>query len=383
MPPLAANRMAHWACEPPPIGAWERVLDEVRPEVVHIHATLQVHPPEFLRAAKTRGARIVWTYHAAGQTCLQTALLRDGVTPCDGEVRADRCTRCGLVWSGLPGPVASVFGALDLHRLAPLLPNRLRHPFERRRGTELFKERLGEAFELVDAFTAHAGWAERLLLANGLPQERVHRLPLPPPADVELTPDPSPWAGLPAGLRVLYVGRLQDIKGPHVLLEALRGPLAAERALAVAFLGAPGEVDYGERFRRAVALEPRARLHFASAIDPLAAMAAADVVVVPSLCLETGPFTVLEARWAGAAVAGSDLGGIAEQLVGVSGARTFPPGDPVALASALLQLRSGGARSREAIAGVRAQLSGKFDDALAALVRRLERPQAASPASTR
>jgi glycosyltransferase involved in cell wall biosynthesis len=181
----------------------------------------------------------------------------------------------------------------------------------------------------------------------------------------------SPWDGLPSGLRILYVGRLQDIKGPHLLLEAMRGPLAGRRDLAVAFVAAPGELDYGARFAGEVAQEPRARLLLGSNVVPLAAMAAADVVVVPSMCLETGPFTVLEARWVGTPVVGSALGGIAEQLSGVPTGRTFAAGDTDALARSLLEFGNHRVQAQENLPEVRRALRTRFDLALDALTSRL------------
>jgi glycosyltransferase involved in cell wall biosynthesis len=60
-----------------------------------------------------------------------------------------------------------------------------------------------------------------------------------------------------------------------------------------------------------------------------------DVLVVPSLWMETGPITVLEAWAAGIPVIGSNRGGIREWIDEFGGGRLFPPGDAKALASIL------------------------------------------------
>jgi glycosyltransferase involved in cell wall biosynthesis len=334
-PPRAASRMAHWACVPTGRDRFEALLAELRPDVVHFHGTLHVHPPEFFEAARAVGARTLWTYHAPGQTCLQTALLRNGAEPCDGLIEVERCTHCGLVWSGIPGPVATLFSRLDLSPLAPLVPARIRHPFERRVGTQLFRARFDRAASAVDLWVTHSQWCRDLLRRNGVGAERMVELPLPPPLFDELSADPSPWDGLPGDMRLLYAGRLLDIKGPHLLLEAMRGPLRS-MSVSLVLLAPPIDSPYDALLRQQVAREPRARL-----LQPrdtrglLTAMAAADAIVVPSVWLETGPYTAVEALWTGAAVVGSSRGGIPERLAGIPRTRTFLPGDVGELARAI------------------------------------------------
>ncbi len=63
-----------------------------------------------------------------------------------------------------------------------------------------------------------------------------------------------------------------------------------------------------------------------------------DLLVVPSVWAETGPFVVLEAHAAGIPVIGSDLGGIAERVIPGRNGLLFPVGDSRKLAEILFEL---------------------------------------------
>jgi glycosyltransferase involved in cell wall biosynthesis len=65
------------------------------------------------------------------------------------------------------------------------------------------------------------------------------------------------------------------------------------------------------------------------------AFAGFDVLAVPSIWFETGPFTVLEAFAAGIPVLGSNHGGIAERVTDGKSGVLVPPGDVNTWADAL------------------------------------------------
>ena len=138
------------------------------------------------------------------------------------------------------------------------------------------------------------------------------------------------WLGLaPAMPAVVFLGRLVPIKGVNVLIDAL-GLVHREVTLVVAGSGP-------ER----VALEARARGLRAVFTGELRGaernwlLAAADVVVVPSIDLPEGrtegtPTVVLEALAAGVPLVASRVGGIA--AVAEEAAWLVPPGDAAAIA---------------------------------------------------
>ena len=143
-------------------------------------------------------------------------------------------------------------------------------------------------------------------------------------------------------LRVVYVGRVIPDKGVHVLLDAVVALARPDVELTI--LGRPGFAadapltGYERELRRAAerAAGPVRFGSFVPRPELPALLAAADVVVVPSVWPEPFALTALEGMAAGAAVVASDVGGVPE-AVGDAGV-LVPPGQPRALADALESL---------------------------------------------
>ncbi|HEX2292102.1 MAG TPA: glycosyltransferase [Gaiellaceae bacterium] len=152
--------------------------------------------------------------------------------------------------------------------------------------------------------------------------------------------------GPAGGLLVLCVGRLSRQKGQDVLLDAWPAVERAVPGAALALLGdGPDEAALRARASRSV-------LVAGGREDVPTWLAAADVFVLPSRW-EGLAYTLLEAMAAGRSVVATDVAGTAEALGGEAGA-VVPPGDPKALAEAIVQrLRHPALREREGEAGRR------------------------------
>ena len=167
------------------------------------------------------------------------------------------------------------------------------------------------------------------------------------PNAVTSPPEPRPDS-LPPGLResslVGTVARLQPEKGIESFLNAAAriaplfpmarfvivgdGPLREELAALAEDLG------LGDR------------LHFLGfRPDASAVMGSLDVLVVPSLT-EGSPLVTLEAMSAGIPIIASAVGGIPDQVLHGRDGLLVPPGDPGAIAEALISLLRDSARAR-------------------------------------
>jgi glycosyltransferase involved in cell wall biosynthesis len=158
---------------------------------------------------------------------------------------------------------------------------------------------------------------------------------------------------------VLYFGRLEELKGTHVLARALVPVLRAAPDLHAAFVGDDMPFDgrpMGEHVRSVLA-EFAGRVHFLGRqtherLYPLIRDAA--VVVLPSLW-ENLPNACLEAMDVGRPIVATDVGGIPEVLQDGASALLVPPGDATRLADAVLRVLRDGALCEKLAAGAAAR----------------------------
>jgi glycosyltransferase involved in cell wall biosynthesis len=174
----------------------------------------------------------------------------------------------------------------------------------------------------------------------------------------------------------LAAGRLAAQKGFGVLIDAAVRWQGRDPAPMLAIAGEGPLADELAARARAAGVPVR---FLGRRGDVPALMAAADVVVVPSLW-EGQPLVVQEALRAGRPVVASRTGGIPE-LTGDEGALLVPPGDATALAQAVLSVLDdpAGAARLAAAATERARTlpgAGDVVDSVAALYERLRRATA-------
>jgi glycosyltransferase involved in cell wall biosynthesis len=330
---------------------FEKILDQERPDVVHLHAFTYGVSLKIVRAAKARKIPVVFTYHTATVTCTRGTMMRWGHIPCDGEMLGRRCTACTLHGLGVNRLVAMGLASMPRRGRETLAKTkksggiwtalRMRELVERRH--RVTRGLLAE----VDHIVAVCEWVRDVLLRNGVPANKItlcrqgitmseELATASSPvgeqgakskgnltSDVrDLTSDARTRIALPAQftrerpLRLIYLGRLDPPKGLHVLIEALR--LDKSLPVRIEIYGSAqgeGGAAYADRLQKLAMGD--GRVEFKASVpseEVISTMRRYDAVVVPSQWLETGPLVVLEAFAAGVPVIASDLGGIAELI---------------------------------------------------------------------
>ena len=156
---------------------------------------------------------------------------------------------------------------------------------------------------------------------------------------IESGPPPPPPSGEP---RLAVVGRLIPIKGHEILLDALARARAEVPGLE---LEVAGDGPLGPELRATVERrdlsEAVSFLGRVSPVEPVLERAA--IVVVPSLGEGFG-MVALEAMERGRAVIASDVGGLPEIVDHGRTGLVVPPGEPEALARAIVELARDPAR---------------------------------------
>jgi glycosyltransferase involved in cell wall biosynthesis len=159
---------------------------------------------------------------------------------------------------------------------------------------------------------------------NGVPADRLHLVPLPIQGSLAGVPAPQSKA---LNYRLLFVGRLMDVKGVSHLLRAM--PLAAgklKRALTLTIAGDGPDRGQIEDLARQLGVS----VEFAGWVDNerrTELMREADLVAVPSLWPEPFGMVGMEAACFGVPAVGFAVGGIPDWLIaGQSG--ELAPGNP-------------------------------------------------------
>jgi glycosyltransferase involved in cell wall biosynthesis len=313
-----------------------------------------------LRSAKRRGIPVVVTCHTPGAVCASGTLLLDGKFPCDGRMDAVRCARCMLTSKGMPRRMAVALshlrwvpGASVFHKTGSRMLTALRT----RSFMDSLHRHTREFFSEADRIVAVCEWMFEALVVNGVPKSKIvlSRQGLTQstePLDASI-PSHHRAAGVRGPMRIAFLGRMDPVKGAHLLIDAVRAEPGLNLELDLFCIPQDEGDAHAARLRSLADMDPRIHFH-----DPLPSAAVVDrlrgydLLAVPSLWMETGPLVVLEAFAAGIPVIATRLGGMRELVAdGIDGVLVDPAID--AWRAALRDLAADPSRIDRLAEGVR------------------------------
>jgi glycosyltransferase involved in cell wall biosynthesis len=275
------------------------LLDRFSPDIIHLQNFFRHISPSILFEARQRGLPMVWTLHDYWIACPNSHFLIDRTgeicEACRGghfyQAAFKRCKKDSLLASGM-----AAFEAYCIHWMGVL--------------------------KKVDAFLSPSRFLKSKLLENGLDEKRVHHLPL-------FLPQSFFWEGEQDQGYLLFLGRLESIKGIDVLIEAARTAKGVPVKIA-------GRVDEPLASRLPEILPENAEyvgLKYGKELADLVHNALA--VVQPSILYENQPYSILEAFASGKSVIASDLGGMQKLVIHRERGLLVKPGEPANLAEAI------------------------------------------------
>lgn len=260
------------------------------PDLIHVHNTFPLISPSLYWAAAKRAVPVVQTLHNFRLLCPQAIFLREGkiCEDCVGKLPWRAVTRKCYHQSALQSAV--ITGMLAAHRV------------------------IGTYHERVTRYIALNKFARAKYIEGGLPAELFRIKP-----NFVASATLPVYDGRSGGL---YVGRLSSEKGLDVLAGAVRLSRAAEiDVIGSGPLEALARKAFGDRY-----------LGFRSLEEIMTRMSVARFLVLPSICYENSPRTIVEAFSCGLPVIASRLGALPDIVRdGVTGL-LFNPGDPADLA---------------------------------------------------
>jgi GT2 family glycosyltransferase/glycosyltransferase involved in cell wall biosynthesis len=330
-----------------------RVIDDVRPDVAHIHH-LTCLSTTIVRSLVERRIPSFITLHDYWLICHRGQLLDVDYRVCEGPAGSDGkdprgCRGC-LGPAGGAGKIgflgAGTMRALErrlpatpgrhLRRLTSRLATVASSAMEAEHQMQRRLEHMRDVCADVTHFLAPSGHMRDRFVQFGVAPGRItvsgYGVDHAPFARIERTPSPR--------LRLGFLGSLMMSKAPHVLLEAI-GRLP-RGAVSVDLFGPYSAYHGDDRYRHQ--LEPLLKqdgvtVHSAIPHDRVAqALSSIDVLVVPSIWPENSPLVIQEAFLAGVPVVASRIGGIPEAVDDGRNGLLFRAGDSGDLARTLTRL---------------------------------------------
>jgi len=308
------------------------LLKQVKPDVAIVMHYLRKMSPSVLTALRDANVPCVVRLSDYGMVCAESHQTRNDT----------QCTECAggrLLPGVLNRCVQGSMGASAVNAAATML--------HRARGW----------YDIPFAYVApSAALRAAMLECYRWPGDKVRLLPTFVPERASQTPV---LQRLP---EIAYVGRLDRLKGVDVLLEAygILSDRIGEPTPKLVIAGSGSSADDARVRGLADTLQVRTPVEFRGEMNGDAVfdlLANASVSVVPSLCVENLPNSLLESLACGTPVVASDTPSMAEVLEGSRAGILVPAGDAAALAQALEQILTADVGDRQQMSSAAVNLA--------------------------
>lgn len=300
-----------------PRSAWTDVFDwriyhtvraelrRLKPDLVHIHNVSGSTLAPYL-GCRHEGVPVVNTLHDLWLLCPNNMLYRPDGSFCDPRESPSGCSRCFRrydFWGNIPYR-RRVFAAITSNVRAFISPSQA----------------------VIDRHVEAGYTAQRFRLVRYGFEEGTRSVSSLRPSNSALTFDPQ-------SRTIAFAGGGIEIKGAHVLVQALPSLLQHIEGLRVLVAGS-GEERFLAQFRSyAPAVQLLGTVPFT---DRHALFAVADLTLVPSVLHENSPIVISDSFQTGTPVVGSRFGGIPELITHGETGYLFPVGDAEALSETVV-----------------------------------------------
>lgn len=303
-----------------PLGvlAFGKILEQEKPDMLHFHTVAGSNGigMQHVRTAAKFNIKILFTYHIAGYSCSTGTLKFKNQVACDGYIDLMRCTNCIYASKNINGLkarslsfIANIFSLLHYNsrNWKNSLGTAIGFPFM----IKELKQDLAEMSRTGAGIIVLTQWYKKVLALNGLPKSKLFYIPQGLPGEFPKPDDRKERIALP--LRLIYIGRIIQDKGLHLLIVAIQ-KIAPEKILLNIY-GPVADENYYKGLRQQTNMN--ANIYWNGVLPPaniMATISKHDCLCVPSIICEMSPLVIQEAFAVKVPVLASDVYGNAEQV---------------------------------------------------------------------
>tara|TARA_B100000212_G_scaffold288078_1_gene229052 strand:- start:943 stop:2238 length:1296 start_codon:yes stop_codon:yes gene_type:complete len=325
-PVVYEERLKRFSFQSKQIPGFYKILSEFKPDIVHIHSLGSRTTLNHVELIKKFGSKILFTMHTPPCSCMGNLLSASDVI-CNGDLIDSRCTYFRLRSKGIPYIIAKLVSFQNGWFLSPNIKNRLSRLLTSRKLTSNMHASWLKLMNEVDYIHVLSSWGKDMLLRQKIDSHKIHLIRTAGPKNI------SPKKRLPMEdkfLRLVFWGRCNPQKGIHIVINSFL-MLPKDLPISLDIYGPYWDNNkYSKDLMKKIKLDKRIKVLGILSNDLLLKkLQNYDLAVIPSIWMETGPLSLLEAFAAGLPVAGTNLGGIKELLINQKGCFVLPPNESV------------------------------------------------------
>jgi len=274
-------------------------LSELKADVIHFHTLTTSISVYHYQAAKQTGAKVIFTSHIPGNTCLRGDLMRYGQEICDGKVRLNTCLSCYINAQGMPKAISPVVAkAMRI----------LKKPRPLSQASAIKKNHLEKIKATCSTVITMSSWQQDVFLINDF---NPNQLTLSRHIFKQINQKQE--AKNIGHTTIGFAGRISPEKGLHILIEAFKHLDLNRFTLLIAAIKVPAQAKYLENLLNESKDSPNTKWDYNYTADNIDSFyKQLNVLCIPSVCNETGPYVMFESIARHIPVVASNLGGMRE-----------------------------------------------------------------------
>ena len=291
---------------------FENLVDELRLTIFHLHTLSTTLNYRHLKIAKEKGIKTLFTAHIPGIICPKGNFINYPNQVCNGKLTHSNCGYCYAQWRHENKLVAEVTGRLATSSfIASLLENKIPQFGIVKRNKNI----LHQLEQHTDYVIAVCQWLYDAFLINNISPN--HLKICRQGVSINYLDNNIASKKETSNIRIGCIGRLEPIKGLHILLNAYENIIKKnpQLPLELHIVGVKQELyqDYYQELQHKIQTLPNITYQENLPSKKVSEfMIDVDFLCIPSTCLETGPIVAYEAFANKTPIIGANIGGVAE-----------------------------------------------------------------------
>lgn len=295
--------------QPLGIDSFRRILELENPEIIHFHEIGSGNGVTLnhLITAKNLGLKVMVTFHLAGYSCMTGGLINSKNEICEGRYNLYDCTKCVLSKKDIKIGNSILSGVSVLLRKSEISTlswnNRVGTLLSISEIIQSHNTRLHQIIKFSDCVVTLTDWYKEVLIKNRVEENKISTVYQGLSYFKKLVTNVKKKNQT---INLVYVGRITEIKGIHILISAVES--IKEKEITLSIYGDDDTTNYGAELR----LKTKSNLNISwkGRIPPNKVreeISKYDLLCLCTTITEMSPLVFLEARSVGVPIIASNV----------------------------------------------------------------------------